>query len=224
MHIPDGFLDPKVSSGLIAAAAAVLSYSISKVKEAVTVLKTSEAYALAGNTAQNITTSARKVLSHDGQRLLTKMGMIASLIFIAQMIDFPIGTGSSGHLFGGVFASIIVGPFAGTIVMSAVLAIQAIFLHDGGMIALGANIINMAIIGSMLGFGIYFLLKKIVHEWSAILMASWASVVMTSIAGAIETGNYNIIRVHLMIGIAEALITLALISIYRIIFEAKKSA
>ncbi|MBI5700894.1 energy-coupling factor ABC transporter permease [Candidatus Saganbacteria bacterium] len=215
MHIPDGFLDPKVSSGLIAAAAAALSYSISKVREAATVLKTSEAYALAGNAAQNISSNAKKILSRDGQRLFIKMGMVASLIFIAQMIDFRIGQSSSGHLFGGVFASILLGPYAGSIVMSLVLAIQAIFLHDGGLISLGANIINMAVIGAMLGYGIYFVLKKIIPEWTAILIAGWASVVMMSIAGAIETGIYSIVRVHLVIGIAEALITLALVNIFR---------
>jgi cobalt/nickel transport system permease protein len=128
-------------------------------------------------------------------------------------------------LIGGVLAAVILGPFAGSIVIAMVLSIQSLFFADGGLLALGANIVNMAVVGTILAYYFYYLLKKKMPEWTAILITAWVSVVMTSFACALELGfsgtvPFDIVipamfRVHLVIGIAEALITLALVKLSR---------
>ncbi|MFA4905169.1 MAG: energy-coupling factor ABC transporter permease [Candidatus Margulisiibacteriota bacterium] len=225
MHIPDGFLDPKISSGLIGVAAAVLGLSFAKVREIVTALAPAEALAAAGKGMGNVVGGMKRVLTGEGERTIYKMGMVATLIFAAQMFNFPISDGTSGHLIGGVFSAVILGPFAGTIVISAVLAVQMFFFADGGLLAIGANIVNMAVIGTILAYYIYFLLKKIMPEWTAILVSAWASVALASFACALELGASGtipfatvipaMVKVHAVIGVAEALITLALVKLSR---------
>jgi len=222
MHIPDGFLDPKISTGLMGAAGFALAFSLVKVRTMVTALKPAEALA---TTAGNISNGVRRVLTGQGEQTIYKMGMAASLIFAAQMFNFPVSQGTSGHLIGGVLAAVILGPFAGTIVISMVLAVQSLFFADGGLLALGANIINMAVFGTIAAYYIYYLIKKIAPEWLAIAIAAWASVPLAALACALELGASGTIpystvvpamlKVHLVIGIAEALITLALVKIFR---------
>jgi cobalt/nickel transport system permease protein len=225
VHIPDGFLDPKISTGLIGAAAAVLGWSLAKVREVVTALKPAEAFAGAGRNAGNIIGGMKRVLTGEGERLIYKMGMVAALVFAAQMFNFPISSGTSGHLIGGVFAAVILGPFAGSIIIAAVLAVQMLFFADGGLLAIGANIINMALFGTMLAYYIYYLIKRIAPEWLAIAGAAWASVPLAAFVCAVELGSSGtipfeivvpaMVKVHMVIGIAEALITLALVNIFR---------
>lgn len=226
MHIPDGFLDPKITTGLIGVAAAALAYSVAKVREMVTALVPAEALATVGKGVGNMVGGMRRVLTGDGERIIYKMGMVSSLVFAAQMFNFPIGQGTSGHLIGGVFSAVILGPFAGTIVISAVLAVQSLFFADGGLIALGSNIFNMAVVGTFLSYYIYYSIKKVAPEWLAITIASWTSVVLASFACAFEIGLSGttpfaavipaMFKVHAVIGIAEALITLSLINLFRI--------
>jgi len=83
-------------------------------------------------------------------------------IFAAQMFNFPINKGTSGHLIGGVFASVLLGPLEGVVVIAVVLIVQSLFFADGGIMALGANITNMAIFGSFVSYYIYAGLKKII--------------------------------------------------------------
>lgn len=225
MHIPDGFLDPKISTGLIGAAAAVLAYSFAKVREMVTALKPAEALAAAGRGMGNVVGRMRRVLTGEGERLIYKMGMAAALIFAGQMFNFPISGGTSGHLIGGVFASVILGPFAGAIVIAAVLTVQMLFFADGGLLAIGANIINMSLCGAIAGYYLYYFLKKAAPEWLSIIVAAWTSVVLASFACALELGFSGtipfekvipaMVNVHMVIGIAEALITLALVNVFR---------
>ncbi len=219
MHIPDGFLDPKVSVGMMSVAGAALAFCFAKVKEVVTALVPAEALATAGQGAGNLSGRLRRVLTPAGEKLIYKMGMVASLIFAAQMFNFPINSGTSGHLIGGVFASVILGPFAGAIVVAIVLTVQMLFFADGGILAIGANIFNMAVIASFGCYYIYYWLKKYLPEWFSVAVAAWASVVLASFACAVELGGGVIIpamvKVHAVIGIAEALITLALVNIFR---------
>ena len=225
MHIPDGFLDPKVSAGMMGAAAVVLGYCLSNVRAAVTAVVPQHALAAAGRGMSNVVGGMRRVLTSDGERAIYKMGMVAALVFAGQMFNFPISGGTSGHLIGGVFASVILGPFAGAIVIAVVLAVQMLFFADGGLIAIGANIINMALCGAIIGYGLYYLLKKMTPDWIAIAVAAWLSVVLASFACALELGFSGtipfdlvipaMVKVHMVIGIAEALITLALINIFR---------
>jgi cobalt/nickel transport system permease protein len=227
MHIPDGFLDPRLSTGLFGAAAIALAYSAAKVREAVTALKPAAALATAGQGAGNIVTGLKRVLTGNGQRLLYVMGMMAALIFAGQMFDFPVLNGTTGHLMGGALAGIILGPFAGALVMAVVLSVQMLFFADGGLLALGANIINMALIGTSLAYYLYLYVKKVAPEWLAIVIAAWASVPLAAWACSIELGfspalpftivSPAMLQVHLIVGLAEALVTLALVRMFRVL-------
>ncbi len=226
MHIPDGFLDPKISFGLMGAAVAVLAYSLAKVKAVVTALAPQKALAMAGKGFANTT---KRVLTKVGQQKIYKMGMVAMLIFVAQMFDFIVIQGTSGHIFGGALAAITLGPFAGAIVMAAVVIIQALFLGDGGVFALGANIINMAFFGTLLIYYVYAFLKKYMPEWLSIAISAWLSVIVAASACALTLGFSGAIalgatlsamlKVHVIVGVAEALLTIVFVKLFRRLFS-----
>ncbi len=225
MHIPDGFLDPKLSSGLAGAAAVVLAHSLGKVKRAVTAVVPQAALAAAGQGVRQIGLGSRRIVTKFGQSLILRTAALASFIFAAQMFDFPIIGGTTGHLIGGVLAVVLVGPFAGTLAMSAVLIIQAVFAGDGGILALGANIINMAACGTLLSYYIYSQLKVALPEWFSIMVAAWSSVMLAALACALElavSGTASLavalpamFRTYALVGLAEAFLTLALVNLFR---------
>ncbi|MFA5887070.1 MAG: energy-coupling factor ABC transporter permease [Patescibacteria group bacterium] len=225
MHIPNEFLDPKISTGLIGVAVAVLGISFAKVKEAVTALQPAEALATAGRNVGSMAGRMRRVLTGNGEQTIYKMGMVAALVFSAQMFNFPINQGTSGHMLGGVFSFVILGPFAGSIVMAVVLLVQSLFFADGGLLAIGANIVNMAVVGTFLVYYLYILIRKVAPEWLAIAIAAWLSVTLASFACSLEIGFSGttslglvipaMLKIHMLIGVAEALITLALVNIFR---------
>ncbi|MFA4843893.1 MAG: energy-coupling factor ABC transporter permease [Candidatus Margulisiibacteriota bacterium] len=234
MHIPDGFLDPKMSAGMMGAAAFVLAYCVAKVKAAVTALAPQAALAAAGRGVGNVVSGMRRVLTGDGERTIYKMGMVASLVFAGQMFNFPISSGTSGHLIGGVFASVLLGPFAGAIVIAVVLAVQMLFFADGGLLAIGANIVNMALSGTIIAYYIYYFLKKAAPEWLAIIVAAWSSVVLAASTCSLEIGFSGtsaftqvipaMLNVHVIIGLAEALISLAAIYLFRTMIRGEEPA
>jgi len=225
MHIPDGFLDPKISYGLMGAAVAVLAYCLAKVKAAVTALAPQEAFAAVGKGISSFAGNSRRVLTRFGEQKIYQMGMVAALVFAAQMFNFSIGAGTSGHLIGGVLAVVLLGPFSGTLVIAAVLIIQSLFFADGGLIAMGANIINMAFFGALLCYYIYVSLKKYIPEWLSIGISAWCSVVIAALATSLEIGLSgtfalgmvvsSMLKVHVIIGIAEALITIVLVKAFK---------
>ncbi len=88
------------------------------------------------------------------------MGVCAAFIFAAQMINFPIPGGTSGHLLGGTLAGVLLGPWAGSLVMAVVFIVQALFFQDGGLTVLGANIVNMGLIGTFGGYYLYLGIRK----------------------------------------------------------------
>jgi cobalt/nickel transport system permease protein len=182
MHIPNGILDPKVSAGASLAAAGVLGYCIARVRQALSAA-VPEAV-LAG--ASNVTERSKKLISSFAENHLMRMGAIASLIFAAQMFNFPINSGTSGHLLGGVIAAIALGPFSGSVVIAMVLAVQSIFFADGGIVTLGANILNMAVIGTLASYYIYYVIKRLFRNragsYVGIALAAFASVLLASIA------------------------------------------
>ncbi|MCD4669124.1 MAG: energy-coupling factor ABC transporter permease, partial [Actinomycetia bacterium] len=193
MHIPDGFVDLKTAVTTGVISAGGLAGAIYGVKK------------------------------YFKARVIAMMGVVSALIFALQMINFTIPGGTSGHLLGGALAAIILGPHAGAIVVAVVLIVQALIFMDGGIVAMGANIFNMAIIGVYGSFVIYWLLSKISRSrWMffiAIAVASWASVVIASFFAALELGISGIyamgitmkamLGVHAVIGLGEAAITLA---------------
>lgn len=196
MHIPDGFIDLKTAAVTGALSAGGLAGAIHGVKK------------------------------YFKARVIAMMGVMSALIFALQMINFTIPGGTSGHLLGGALAAIILGPHAGAIVISVVLIVQALVFMDGGIVALGSNIFNMAIIGVYGSFFIYWLLSKISKSrWMfliAVGIASWLSVVIASFFAALElgiSGTYGLgitmkamLGVHAVIGLGEAAITIAVIT------------
>ena len=125
MHIPDGFLAPQVALGLWVAMLVALGVAL-----------------------RRIGTAPR------GTNRPALMGIAGAFIFAAQMFNFPVAAGTSGHLLGGVLAAVLLGPWAGTVVMTTVIGIQALLFQDGGLLALGANVVNMGLLGTLLGGGV----------------------------------------------------------------------
>lgn len=196
MHIPDGFLDVKTWVTTYAFSAGALSYSVKK---------------------------SREVLN---DRLIPKLGIIAAFIFAAQMVNFPIAGGTSGHLLGAALATILLGPFNGCLIISTVLIIQCIAFQDGGLTALGGNIFNMAVVGVITAYLIYSLLSKIlpssIGRNITVFLASWGSVVMAAFAATVELATSNtvpfsiafpaMVGIHMLIGIGEGLITVVVVN------------
>lgn len=156
------------------------------------------------------------------------MGVTAAFIFAAQMLNFPIAGGTSGHFLGAVFSSVLLGPWAGLLIMTIVLIVQCLGFADGGLTAIGSNIFNMGIIGALGGYTIFYALFTIFRKsrkglFIASAVASWLSILMGASAAAIElaisgTSPLQIALpamagIHAIIGIGEAIITTAALSL-----------
>jgi cobalt/nickel transport system permease protein len=149
------------------------------------------------------------------------MGLGAAFVFAAQMVNFPVGGGTSGHLLGGVLAGVLLGPGAAAIVIACVLIAQALLFSDGGVLALGANIFNMAFIGGVCGCYIYRAARRILPGLrglvTAVFFAAWLSSVLASgmcagelaLSGTLPPGRVfpAMVGVYALIGIGEGLIT-----------------
>jgi len=192
MHIPDGFLDVKTWATLGAVSATAVGWA---------------------------TRRAGKGMDEKGVPL---MGALAAFIFAAQMINFPIAGGTSGHFLGGVLAAILLGPSTGLLIMTTILIVQALIFQDGGLLALGANVFNMGIIGSVGGYYLYLIAKRLIgSRWAALpaFVAGWSSVVLAACACALELAASDTVPLlmalpamagfHGLIGIGEGLITAA---------------
>lgn len=107
MHIPDGFISPGLSAGLVGASAVTLGCSISRLRSAFTAKVPVRAMSTGICT---VTSGARRVLTSSGEKAVYKMGMVAALVFAAQTLNFPVDSGTSGHLIGGVLAAVLLGP------------------------------------------------------------------------------------------------------------------
>ena len=127
MHIPDGFLSLPVWATLDVVSVPAVAYVAKRAQRE----------------------SQRNEL---GDRQIPLLGVMGAFVFAAQMINFPVGLGTSGHLVGGALMAIVLGPSAACVVMTAILAMQAFVFQDGGIMALGANVMNMAIVGVLAGY------------------------------------------------------------------------
>jgi len=156
-----------------------------------------------------------------GERQIPLMGVMAAFVFAAQMINFPVAGGTSGHLLGGALAAIILGPWAGMLVMASVIAVQALLFQDGGLLVMGANMLNMGILTALIGYGLY---RGVAGQGRGIRLAvagvaAWLSVMAGALATSLQlwlsgTSALRIVvpamlGVHAVIGIGEALITVA---------------
>ena len=198
MHIPDGFLSHSINAATFVISAGACTYGVKKVNRAF------------------------------GEKEVPLMGVTAAFIFAAQMINFPIAGGTSGHFLGAVFSSVLLGPWASLIIMTIVLIVQCLGFADGGLTALGSNIFNMGVIGALGGYGIFAFLYILFQKsrkgfFVALAISSWVSVVMGASAAAIElalsgTSPLQIALpamagIHAIIGIGEAIITTAAVSL-----------
>ncbi len=195
MHIPDGLLSAPVS------------------------------FACAGLAVVAVGTASMRARAGLRSRTVALLGVTAAFVFAAQMLNFPVAGGTSGHLIGGVLAAVLVGPSAAVVVMTAVLVLQCLVFGDGGLLALGANVLNMAVIHPVAGYAIYRVLVGGSRDrplWgprriAAVAFACWVS---TILAAATCAGELALSRVatamvvlpamvgtHLLVGVGEAAIT-----------------
>ncbi len=158
-----------------------------------------------------------------GERQIPLMGILAAFVFAAQMINFPVAGGTSGHLLGGMLTAALLGPWAAMLVMTSVVAVQALLFQDGGLLALGFNAFNMGIVSAFIGYAVYVWVRKALGEARAgqlvgAAAGAWLGVVVASIATALELAVSGtsplevvfpaMIGVHVLIGVGEALITI----------------
>lgn len=203
MHLPDGFLDAKT---------ALLSSGIA---------------------AAGVTIALRQVSSTLEPRRVPMLGLGAAFVFAAQMLNFPVAGGTSGHLVGGVLAAILLGPAAAIVVMTCVLMVQCLMFADGGLTALGANVLNMALVSVCGGYFVFRILQTLLRmeaQRSAVFAAAfagWFGTVLGSVFCAGELAMANtvpwsvgfpaMVNVHMFIGIGEGLATgLILLAVLRV--------
>lgn len=194
MHIPDGFLSLILSLILWIISLIVIFFAI------------------------------RHYAKEKNNQKLPLMGVLAAAIFAGQMLNFNVVGGTSGHLLGAALATIIVGPWEAVLVMTSVVSVQALIFQDGGLLALGANIFNMAVIGVSVSYAVYQGMSKLLKKgkWAIGIkgfIAGWCSIFIAALAAALElaisgTSPANIAvpamgSIHALIGIGEGLITFA---------------
>lgn len=155
------------------------------------------------------------------------LGMTAAFVFAAQMLNFPIAGGTSGHFLGAVFCATLLGPWMACLALTLVLGVQCLFFADGGITALGTNITNMAVIGVGVGFLVSRLMQAVLpasrtSALIAVAVGSWSSVMAASAACAIELGWSGkplgvvlpaLLGVHAIIGLGEAILTTSALSL-----------
>lgn len=199
MHIPDGFIDGSTSLGAGALAAGGIALSLRKAAESL------------------------------DERRIPIAGLTASFVFAAQMLNFPVAAGTSGHLLGGVLAAVLVGPWVGALCVSVVLFVQSLLFADGGLSALGLNVVNMAFVGAFAGYGVFLVMRRVLpHRRSSVgVAAGVAGAIAPLLAAMCFTVEYAIggngaasigrvaaamLGVHVLIGIGEGIITAMTVS------------
>lgn len=191
-HIPDGLMDPAVVVAGWALALPVIALAVYRLNKKI------------------------------DERMVPFMAILAAGIFVAQMLNFPVGGGTTGHLVGAALAVVLLGLYGGIVVMSTILVIQCLVFGDGGLTALGLNLLNMAVIAPLTAYGALKLLKG--RNTFAVPVAAWASVflaalvcgLMLALSYSISGGDFGIVASvsipamagwHAIIAIGEAIIT-----------------
>jgi cobalt/nickel transport system permease protein len=194
VHIPDGFINAPTSLAAGAVAAGGVGVSLRR----------------AAHTLQ--------------ERQAPLAGLVAAYIFAVQMLNFPVAAGTSGHLLGGALAAVLVGPWAGALCVAVVLLVQGLLFADGGLSALGLNVINMALVTAWGGYAVFLLLRRAMPATKtsvtvsagiaagiSVVLASLAFVVEYAIGGAggasVGTVLAAMMGVHTLIGVGEGVIT-----------------
>lgn len=197
MHIPDGFLSPGVAAAAGLVAIAAVAY---------------------GLRVANVKLDEARV---------PLLGVVAAFIFAAQMLNFPVAGGTSGHFLGATMAAVLLGPWIACLVMSVVLIVQCFAFADGGVSALGANILNMGVLGALLaGFLVVAAQRLLPHTrvaflgtvgvvaWLAVMTGATATSFELAISDTVPLGTVlpAMLGVHALIGIGEAIVTVAAVA------------
>jgi cobalt/nickel transport system permease protein len=199
VHVPDGFLDPATSVATGAVALGVVAVAL------------------------------RRAERELDERTAPLAGLTAAFVFAAQMINFPVALGTSGHLIGGVLTAVLVGPWTAILCMTVVLMVQAVLFADGGLTALGTNVTLMAVVSVVLGYGAFRLLTAVLPRTRSGVLAAAGTAAFLSVPAAALTfvGLFTVGGVadvplgavaaamggvHLLIGVGEAAITVAVLS------------
>jgi cobalt/nickel transport system permease protein len=194
MHVPDGFLDAPTSVATGAVAAAAVAVSLR---------------------------GARRELD---DRTAPMAGLVATFVFAAQMINFPVGAGTSGHLMGGALAAVLVGPWTAVLCLAVVLLVQALLMADGGITALGTNITLIGIVTVVVGWAVFVVLRRVLPKRLDLVApaAAVGALVSVPVAALVFTGLFAIggnapvdlaavatamFGWHTVIGIGEAAVT-----------------
>jgi cobalt/nickel transport system permease protein len=197
MHIPDGFLDPGVAAATGVAAAGAVAIGL------------------------------RRAEATFDERRAPLLGVTAAFVFAAQMLNFPVAGGTSGHVLGAALATVLLGPWLACVVLAVVLVVQAFLFADGGVSALGANAFNMGVVGA-LGAGVVlavarrvlpptrraFLASTGVAAWLAVVAGAVACSFELALSGTapLATVLPAMLGVHVLIGVGEAVVTVAAVS------------
>lgn len=193
MHLPDGFLDARTAALSTGAAAAGIAIALRQVRRSL------------------------------APRQVPMLGLAAAFVFAAEMLNFPIAGGTSGHIVGGVLTAVLLGPSAAVLVMTCVLLVQCLMFADGGLTCLGANIFNMGIVSVCGGYFVFCLARRLIRieETRATVFAAsfaaWCGTVFASISCAGQLSLSHTVpwslafpamaNVHMIIGIGEAVVT-----------------
>ena len=195
MHIPDGWLSPPVLFAANSVAIGALTWA---------------------------TIRARRELQ---EAAIPLMGVMGAFIFAAQMINLPIPGGTSGHLMGGTLLAIVLGPAVATLVMAAVLLLQALLFADGGLLSFGANFINMGLVGTLGGYFIYRGIRWIIPNGVGLMVGTIAAAWIATVTGAALAGlqlglsgtapvvavTSAMVAIHMLIGVLEAVLTVVVV-------------
>ena len=197
MHVPDGFLSTEVA--LACAVPAVVAVGV----------------------------GLRRAEVDLDERRVPLLGVTAAFVFAAQMLNFPIAGGTSGHFMGAALAAVLLGPWLACLVLAVVLGVQAFLFADGGITALGANVLNMGVIGALLVGGLMVAARRLLGDGRQTLLVvsgvgAWLAVMAGAAATAFELGLSGtvplatamtaMLGVHTLIGVGEAVITVAAVS------------
>ncbi len=222
MHLADQLLSAKVYLPAAAAAVAGLSFCASRIGR--------------GKAEGDLRPPAR--CGRSGLDQIPLMGVLGAFVFAAQMVNFPVLPGTSGHLGGGVLLAILFGPFHAAILMASILMVQCLIFQDGGILALGANIINMGIVPCFLGYACYHVLAsgRFPGRRAAAFCAAFAGVlggaclIPFEVCGSgvigIPLGGFLtvMVGVHVVIGAAEGVITVAVLNAIERLYPGRATA
>jgi cobalt/nickel transport system permease protein len=197
MHIPDGFLSPEVAGATAVVTVAAVGYGLRTASETL------------------------------DERRVPLLGVTGAFIFAAQMLNFPVAGGTSGHFLGAALAAILLGPWLACLTMAVVISLQAFVFADGGITALGANVLNMGVIGALLVGGLMLASRRLlpkgrgvllaitgVGAWLAVMAGATTTSIELAVSGTVPLGTVlpAMLGVHALIGIGEAVVTVGAVA------------